>query len=78
MLRLKICDRVTSCLAQKASTVASIVLGSRKTVVGSDSFNVFLLAIDGDAMISSWSHALKSRAWPSLDSKMAVDSFFVV
>jgi hypothetical protein len=47
MLRLKICDRVTSCLAQKASTVASIVLGSRKPVVGSDSFNVFLLAING-------------------------------
>jgi hypothetical protein len=43
MLRLNICDRVTSCLAQKASTVASIVLGNRKPVIGSDIFNVFLL-----------------------------------
>jgi hypothetical protein len=32
-------------LAQKASTVASIVLGSLKPVVGSDRLNVFLLAI---------------------------------
>ena len=47
MLRLNICDRVTSCLAQKASTVASIVLGSRNPVVGLDIFNVFLPAING-------------------------------
>jgi hypothetical protein len=46
-LRLKICDRVTSCLAQKASTAASIVLGRRKPVVGSDICNVFLLGING-------------------------------
>ena len=47
MLRLNICDRVTSCLAQKASTATSIGLGSLKPVVGSDIFNVFLLAING-------------------------------
>ena len=55
MLRLNICDLVTSCLAQKASTVANIVLGSLKPVVGSDIFNVLLLTINGDAVISSWS-----------------------
>ena len=47
MLHLNICDRVTSCLAQKASTAASIGLGSRNPVIGSDIFNVFLLAING-------------------------------
>jgi len=47
MLRLNICDRVTSCLVQKESTVASIVLGSRNPAIGSDIFNVFLLAING-------------------------------
>jgi hypothetical protein len=47
MLRLNICDRVTSCRWQKESTAASIGFGSRKPVVGSDSFNVFLPAING-------------------------------
>jgi hypothetical protein len=46
MLRLNICDCVTSCCWQKEPTAASIVLGSLKPVVGSDSLNVFLLAIN--------------------------------
>jgi hypothetical protein len=51
MLRLKNCERVTSCCAHNESTAASIVLGSRKPVVGSDIFNVILLAINSHAMI---------------------------
>jgi hypothetical protein len=47
LLRRKTCDRVTSCLAQKGSTAASIVLGSRNPVVGSEIVNVFPLAING-------------------------------
>jgi hypothetical protein len=34
------------------STVASIVLGIRKPVVGSDIFNVVLLVIDNGSMMS--------------------------
>jgi hypothetical protein len=47
MLRLNNCDLVTSYLAQKAFTVASIGFGSRNPVAGSDIFNVFLPAING-------------------------------
>jgi hypothetical protein len=46
MLRRKTCDLVKSFLAQKASTVVSIVFGIRKPVIGLGSFNVFLLAIN--------------------------------
>ena len=45
-LRRKTCDRVKSCLAQIASTVARIAFGSRKAVGGSDSLNVVLLVVD--------------------------------
>ena len=45
-LRRKTCDRVKSCSAQIASTVARIVFGILKAVAGSDSFNVILLVVD--------------------------------
>ena len=47
MLRRKHWDRVKSCCLQKESTTASIVLGSRNPVMGSDIFNVFYLGING-------------------------------
>ena len=45
-LRRNTCDRVRSCLAQIASTVARIVFGILKAVAGSDIFNVVLLVVD--------------------------------
>ena len=51
MLRRKTCDLVKSFLAQKASTVASIVFGSRKPVIGLASFNVSSLLLTVHSII---------------------------
>ena len=52
MLRRKTCDLVKSFLAQKASTVASIVFGSRKPVLGlATPFNVSSLLLTVDSII---------------------------
>ena len=45
-LRRKTCERVRSCLAQIASTVARIAFGIRKAVGGSDIFNVAPIVVD--------------------------------